>query len=366
MDNIELKDICFDKEDALLFTYNDDFMLKARAIQNSILPKLDALVRKSLNRIEEIYGISVFEEKSHHIYWPHFRENRINDLKTDYENAGSGISASRLKIWTKLNRDDNKDVTIIPVSLYYRFWEDGIMIQFAVDNRISHLTIESFRKLFTVIYENIDYLQAFASAFDFKISVGNEYIDLKSEDQLIPLTNRLKAIIDSDNKNNYYFYCTKIYKLPFNAEDNIEVLNDFSSMFPFYYEILLLAQNKKSQINKLIPEFKKYYSEFLNEGKDNSVNKEKKTSIDYRKVKSLANKYVDAIGIRAGIRWQVFERDDFKCVACGLSVKDGAILHVDHIIPRSKGGGDSMENYQTLCQKCNIGKSNKSKRNLRN
>ncbi len=121
MDNIELKDICFDKEDALLFTYNDDLMLKARAIQNSILPKLDALVRKSLNRIEKIYGISVFEEKSHHIYWPHFRENRINDLKTDYENAGSGISASRLKIWTKLNRDDNKDVTIIPVSLYYLF-----------------------------------------------------------------------------------------------------------------------------------------------------------------------------------------------------------------------------------------------------
>ena len=49
MDNVELKDICFDKEDALFFTYKDDLMLKARAIQNSILPKLDALVRSTFS-----------------------------------------------------------------------------------------------------------------------------------------------------------------------------------------------------------------------------------------------------------------------------------------------------------------------------
>ena len=84
-----------------------------------------------------------------------------------------------------------------------------------------------------------------------------------------------------------------------------------------------------------------------------------------KKIKAFAEKAVDASGIRAGIRWQVFERDNFKCVACGASQKDGAILHVDHIIPRSKGGTDTMENYQTLCQKCNIGKSNKSCLDLR-
>jgi 5-methylcytosine-specific restriction endonuclease McrA len=48
-----------------------------------------------------------------------------------------------------------------------------------------------------------------------------------------------------------------------------------------------------------------------------------------------------------------------------MSAKEGAILHVDHIIPRSKGGKDEMDNYQTLCHKCNIGKSNKSQIDLR-
>ena len=73
----------------------------------------------------------------------------------------------------------------------------------------------------------------------------------------------------------------------------------------------------------------------------------------------------ETIVLKAGKRWQVFDRDDFKCVACGKSANDGAILHVDHILPRSKGGKNELDNYQTLCHLCNIGKSNKSNKDLR-
>jgi 5-methylcytosine-specific restriction endonuclease McrA len=66
------------------------------------------------------------------------------------------------------------------------------------------------------------------------------------------------------------------------------------------------------------------------------------------------------------IRWQVFQRDQWKCVSCGRNSHNGAILHVDHIIPRSRGGSDSLDNYQTLCDVCNIGKSNKDATDLRN
>ena len=59
------------------------------------------------------------------------------------------------------------------------------------------------------------------------------------------------------------------------------------------------------------------------------------------------------------MRYDVLRRDGFKCVLCGMSSSDGAILHVDHIIPVSKGGKTVMSNLRTLCERCNLGKSNK-------
>ena len=59
------------------------------------------------------------------------------------------------------------------------------------------------------------------------------------------------------------------------------------------------------------------------------------------------------------MRFLVLKRDNYKCCACGASpAKDpSVVLHVDHIIPWSKGGETTLDNLQTLCSKCNLGKS---------
>lgn len=51
---------------------------------------------------------------------------------------------------------------------------------------------------------------------------------------------------------------------------------------------------------------------------------------------------------------EVFARDGFKCVKCG----ETSGLTLDHIIPRSDGGGDELTNLQTLCLSCNGKKGN--------
>lgn len=60
------------------------------------------------------------------------------------------------------------------------------------------------------------------------------------------------------------------------------------------------------------------------------------------------------------LRFLVMKRDNFKCQICGRSpaTDQSIILHVDHIIPWSKGGETTENNLQTLCSKCNLGKSN--------
>ena len=63
--------------------------------------------------------------------------------------------------------------------------------------------------------------------------------------------------------------------------------------------------------------------------------------------------------INVRLRFRVLQRDNFKCCACGASpAKDSSVeLHVDHIMPWAKGGETVLENLQTLCSKCNLGKS---------
>jgi hypothetical protein len=60
------------------------------------------------------------------------------------------------------------------------------------------------------------------------------------------------------------------------------------------------------------------------------------------------------------LRFQVLKRDNFSCVKCGASpAKDqNIVLNIDHIKPWSKGGITEISNLQTLCQGCNLGKSN--------
>ena len=64
------------------------------------------------------------------------------------------------------------------------------------------------------------------------------------------------------------------------------------------------------------------------------------------------------IGLR--VRFMVMKRDNFKCCICGRSPANnpGLELHIDHIIPWSKGGETVIDNLQTLCSDCNLGKGN--------
>ena len=61
----------------------------------------------------------------------------------------------------------------------------------------------------------------------------------------------------------------------------------------------------------------------------------------------------------AGLRYDVMKRDGFRCVLCGRGADNGVKLHVDHILPVSKGGKTVMNNLRTLCSDCNLGKSDK-------
>lgn len=55
-------------------------------------------------------------------------------------------------------------------------------------------------------------------------------------------------------------------------------------------------------------------------------------------------------------RRNVMKRDAYTCQYCGIK----SDLTLDHIFPRSRGGGDSWENLVTACNTCNVKKGNRT------
>jgi hypothetical protein len=55
-------------------------------------------------------------------------------------------------------------------------------------------------------------------------------------------------------------------------------------------------------------------------------------------------------------RHRIFKRDNYKCAYCESSKH----LTIDHIQPKSRGGGNTWTNLVTCCRNCNLIKDNKT------
>lgn len=85
-----------------------------------------------------------------------------------------------------------------------------------------------------------------------------------------------------------------------------------------------------------------------------------------RKIRTVDNFYIfpSVIRLRRYIhlpysrivlsRRNIMKRDRHECQYCNAR----SDLTLDHIMPRSRGGGDSWENLVTACNKCNVKKGN--------
>lgn len=60
------------------------------------------------------------------------------------------------------------------------------------------------------------------------------------------------------------------------------------------------------------------------------------------------------------IQRQVYERAAGRCEYCRMHhALQGATFHVEHIVPRSRGGDSKLENLAWACPGCNLRKSSR-------
>lgn len=65
----------------------------------------------------------------------------------------------------------------------------------------------------------------------------------------------------------------------------------------------------------------------------------------------------------AAVRQRVWDLTDGKCTYCRTELVDGGVgrdsFVVEHVVPKSAGGPDRIENYVPACSACNLKKSNR-------
>jgi len=64
------------------------------------------------------------------------------------------------------------------------------------------------------------------------------------------------------------------------------------------------------------------------------------------------------IGLPPGLRFRILKRDNFSCRYCGRRPPE-VVLHIDHLVPVSRGGTNEPGNLITACSLCNLGKADK-------
>lgn len=147
------------------------------------------------------------------------------------------------------------------------------------------------------ISKNINWFSISSSGYSF-INFNKEYLKDNHGDILIEIINILKNKENYNNRNDI---------------DGVDYLNDIN----------------------IREEFKEDWDDLL-------------SRYVYWKKKRKENSHYN--------RFRILERDGFKCKLCGRGPPE-IDLHIDHWIPKAKGGLDIYENLITLCSTCNLSKN---------
>ena len=344
---VMLKDVEFEYADRKVFDIEDP-RTRARALRRYFFPKLNVLLNSGRSLISSIYGedaLEVFTEAQR----PKPKEG---DWDThSYEELHLGLVGVRVEEGLALVGSNKKPVQYGISHLWFEVFRRGTIgvtfypMMYGKDARFEKQVSEAFREYGDAL-----------STISLATFVSNPtclHFGSFSE-ALEPKALRAEP------------FCSRGFDFPVRGDNGLEALvMTFAALFPFQKLVTDLSMRHELTIENdldalwgwwgdqaveaMIPE--RFHIERI---RPQSAPTQSDWESDER------------VMITGAQRFRILDRDDYRCLACGRNPEsDGVVLHVDHIKPRSKGGTDDDDNLQTLCAECNLGKGNRSDRDLR-
>ncbi|MBW4483880.1 MAG: HNH endonuclease [Tildeniella torsiva UHER 1998/13D] len=364
-----MKDLAFDLKDIEVFKIPDP-KTRLNILQKYFFPRLEILMDSALSLVQEVYEINPYENTSSS-YRPRHRQS----AKVNIDRWGDvylGISGKRKPgINTTIKNKHGK-----PYSYYYgnlafrlafRINSDGCMYTelFGCDFNARH-NIKFLEDVKHVFDENHQALQALMMLNHVSFSSSLQFVSFQKW-----IDQKVEELVSEDENLNIGFYSDLCY-FPLEFDRGLKRLNlAFVAIYPVFEVIRCLQQGQVlDEVNEIMMNMLSRYESWVHSGGYHNafygntyLDDVSSEAEDYASYDLELDNYAFT---RAGLWWDVLARDKWTCRSCGRSTRvDGITLHVDHILPRSQGGMDQISNLQTLCAKCNLGKSNRDTTDLR-
>jgi len=344
-----IDELVFETRDTEIFKIPDT-KTRLDTIQNYFFPRLDVLTKETFRLLQEVYGFDPIQKRLGFVYRPSHRKDAVKNK--DYKEVYMGLSGTRAKATPLAVKSvQGKPYMFPPTYLLFTIGLEGSM---RVEFRPFHYDLDRNSKVL---------LARVLRAHTAKYAPFLAQCHVVHNSTWASLDLHEAMTIDSIEEYGLWLY-SPAYYFPLTFERGLkELQRAFIALYPLFDATLCAARGENHKLPAMLRRLEEWYdqeNERENEESEKPEEIENTGPINLPELQSYNF-------VRAGLWWEVLARDKWRCCSCGRTAKDdGITLHVDHILPRSKGGADCAENLQALCQKCNIGKSNRDSTNLRN
>lgn len=340
--NVSLFDLVFEMKDTEIFKIPDT-KTRIATVQNYFFPRLEVLIHETLDLIQEVYGVNPYETMTF-VYYPNNRKTAKDN--EDFHWVHIGLSGKRRTDRDlKYKRRDGKSFKFHPTYLTFKIDFDGRMQVELMPFR-PYVSSEFMSDVNSLFKENFE---AMSPIFEL------QQISHTRSEQFISLKNTFTGSKDEVNWTRLY---SPAYYFPVNASRGLwDLVLSFTALYPLLDSFNALGEGIPVKLPEMLAKFKEWYLNNSDKAEDDiDADGDDDESFD-----AVRDDEIDGVSlpeldsytfVRAGLWWTVLARDNWTCCSCGRSSKeDGITLEVDHILPRSKGGTDDLNNLQTLCKK---------------
>lgn len=340
-----IDEVIFEEKDTQIFNIPDT-KTKLSTLQNYFFPRLEILLRYTLDIVAQVYNVNPYERMTF-VYCPSHRDKAKENK--DFDMVHIGVCAKRGDKPLKIIKRNGHFFSFHPTYLTFKVLPSGTIHAELLPFRqgVDNAYVE---KISAIIKKHSDMLLPLLSL---------AHISHRTYERCYELLPLYQAIVPEEVGSNGIKFMSPKYYFPVDSGRGFyELIVAFTLLYALAESFICIGEGRDPKLRKMLEQFKKWYIEIGNI--EENVEQEKK-DLELLEISELDSYSF----VRAGKWWAVLARDKWKCLSCGRSAReDGVLLEVDHIIPRSKGGSDDMINLQTLCKKCNIGKSNKDSTRL--